>query len=88
MHKHMYSQQELEERWDSYFASSDYMRERHHQEIEQSRTEMLVHEEEMNYRTKLIEAGFSDTPEGHDEYENYWSRVYEYFSTVYAGSSL
>ena len=80
----MFSRAQQLEAEEEFFAKQDAMRERYACQIEDARREALIEEEMHDYYNKAQAAGYGDD---HQAYEDYWTRVYEYFSTVYAGSS-
>ena len=59
-------------------AQYDDVRERYAAELEDLRADDRAYEYEQQYRTKVYEAGYPDTFEGMDEYEDSWKRTLAY----------
>ncbi len=76
----MYSStQQVDDRWDDYFAKSDAIRERYASELEDIKAMERADRYEEEYRYRVTEAGYPDTLEGMDEYEAYWKRTLNYY---------
>lgn len=72
----MFSRAQQLEVEEEFYARQDAIRERYACQIEDARREMLIHQEEQEYMTKVWEAGFGTD---YEEYEAYWKRALQYY---------
>jgi len=77
----MYSStQQVDDKWEEYFAKSDSIRERYAAELEDIKADDLQQQWYNDYMTKVWDAGFG-TDE--DAYEAAWSRTIKYYEEHY-----
>ena len=74
----MFYTQEQEHLDHAFGAQYDSIRERYASELEDIKAMELADRYEEEYRSQVIDAGYPDTIEGHEEYEAAWTRLIAY----------
>lgn len=70
------STQQVDDRWDDYFAGSDATRERYAAELEDIKADNRMQQWHEEYMTKVWDAGYGTDA---DAYEAHWSRLFKYY---------
>lgn len=74
----MFSRAQQLEAEEDFFSRQDAIRERYACQIEDARREMLIHQEEQEYMTKVWDAGFGTD---YEAYEACWKRTLQYYES-------